>query len=102
MKVIEINNNFEEEVLNSKIKVLADFNANWCGPCKMLRPILDEIASENDNFKIVSINTDENPNLAEKYDITSIPCMIIFENGKEKFRSIGLKSKSDIIKMLGE
>lgn len=103
MKIIEINNdNFEKEVLESKQTVLADFNADWCGPCRMLRPILDEISSENDNVKIVSINIDDLDELAEKYSVSSIPCLILFKNGEEVSRKVGLQPKDDIISMIGE
>ncbi|MBR3660501.1 MAG: thioredoxin [Bacilli bacterium] len=91
---------FEEVVLKSDGKVLVDFYANWCGPCKMLRPVLEEVASERSESKIVSINVDEAEELSSKYGIISIPCLILFENGKEIDRSIGLKSKSDIEGMI--
>ena len=100
--MIEVNkNNFEEEVINSKIPVLADFNANWCGPCKMTKPILEELASESKNYKIVSINIDDEDELTEKYNVSSIPCLILFKKGKEITRSIGFKSKDEIEKILG-
>lgn len=102
MKVLEINkDNFETEVLKSKTLVLADFNASWCGPCRMLKPLLDEVAEKNDNVKIVSINIDDEEELAEEYKVSSIPCLIVFEKGKEIKRSIGLISKSDIEKIIG-
>lgn len=93
-------NEFEDIVLKSDGKVLVDFYANWCGPCKMLRPILDSIASERSDSKIVSINVDEASDLSNKYGIISIPCLILFQNGKEINRSVGLKSKSDIESMI--
>ena len=93
-------NEFESVVLNSKEKVLVDFYANWCGPCKMLRPILDNIASERSDSKIVSIDVDEASDLSSKYGIISIPCLILFQDGKEINRSIGLKSKSEIESMI--
>ena len=97
MSIIEVNkDNFEEEILKSDKKVLADFNADWCGPCKMLKPILDAVAKENDDVKIVSINIDDEDELAEKYNIISIPCLVLFENGKETKRNVGLISKSDV------
>ena len=93
-------NEFEKEVLASNEKVLVDFYANWCGPCKMLRPILDEIANDRGTTKIMSINVDEADELSQKYGVISIPCLILFENGKEINRSVGLKSKSDIESMI--
>ena len=103
MKIIEVNeSNFENEVLNSKVPVLVDFNAEWCGPCKMLKPILDEIASSRADFKIVSVNVDDNENLAKEYGVMSIPCLVAIKNGKEVNRSIGLRSKDNIEFMMGE
>lgn len=101
MDVIEINkNNFEEEVLKSGKKVLVDFYANWCGPCKMLKPVLDSVAEEHDDVKLVSINVDEAESLAMTYGISSIPCLIKFKNGIEVDRSIGFKSKEEIEKLI--
>ena len=91
---------FENVVLKEKGKVLVDFYANWCGPCKMIRPVLESIASERSDKKIVSIDVDEAEDLAREYGIISIPCVILFEDGKEINRSIGLKSKSEIEGML--
>ena len=103
MSVIEVTkDNFETEVLKSDKKVLADFNADWCGPCKMLRPIIDEIAEEKDNVKIVSINIDNEEELAEKYNVSSIPCLVLFENGEESRRSIGFIPKEEIENIIGE
>lgn len=102
MKIIEIKkDNFEQEVLKSKTPVLVDFNANWCGPCRMLGPILDEIASENENIKIVSVNIDSEGDLAEEYGVLSIPCLVLFKEGKEEKRSVGLKPKDEIEKFIG-
>lgn len=102
MEIIEVNkDNFEKEVLNSESIVLADFNANWCGPCRMLRPILDEIAKENENVKIVSINIDDQEELSEKYSVMSIPCLILFDKGVEVKRNVGLTSKDNILDMIG-
>ena len=103
MRVIEINkSNFETEVLNSEKKVLVDFSANWCGPCKMLKPIIEEVAENNDKVKIVSINIDEEEELSEKYNVLSIPCLILFANGQEIKRSVGLISKEDIETLIGD
>ena len=103
MKIIDVNqNSFDEEVLNSKKKVLADFYADWCGPCKMIRPILEEISENNNDIKIVSINIEDEEELAERYNVSSIPCLVVFENGEEIKRNVGLVSKDDIEKMIGE
>ena len=92
---------FEKEVINSSVPVLADFYADWCGPCKMLRPSLDAIAEERTDVKVVAINIDDEPELADEFDISSIPCVILFKNGAEAERSIGLKPKEMIEEMLG-
>ncbi len=103
MKIVEVNNNnFEKEVLNSKETVLVDFNADWCGPCRMLKPSLEELAKEKDNVKIVSINIDDEYELAEQYGVQSIPCLVLFKNGKEEKRNVGLISKDEIINLIGE
>ena len=99
MKIVEVNReNFNEEVLKNKKTVLVDFYADWCGPCRMIKPIIEEIAENNDDVKIVSINIENEGELAEKYSISSIPCLVIFENGEEIKRSIGLISKNNIEK----
>ncbi len=102
MTIIEVNkDNFNKEVLESEIKVLVDFNASWCGPCKILKPILDEVASDNNNVKIVSINIDDEDELAEKFNVSSIPCLVLFDKGNEVKRNIGLMSKDDIESFIG-
>ena len=103
MKVINVTEEtFEAEVKNSKIPVLIDFNAEWCGPCKMLAPVLDEVAKETDNVKIVSINVDDNDDLAREYNVFSIPCLVLIKDGKEVNRSVGMIPKSEIEKLIGE
>ena len=93
--------NFEKEVLKSDKKVVVDFNADWCGPCRMLKPVLEELSSEMKDYKFVSINVDDEDDLSSEYNISSIPCLIIFENGKEVTRSIGFKSKDELNNLLG-
>lgn len=101
--VVEVNQeSFEKEVLNEDKLVLVDFNADWCGPCQMQRPILEEISNEVDNCKIVSINVDDNFELAQKYEVQSIPCMVFIRNGQEAKRVVGLRSKAELLEMLGE
>ena len=93
----ELNKDTFNEVLESNEKVLVDFYADWCGPCKMLSPIMEEIAKE---YKVYKVNVDESSDLAQEYGIMSIPCIIVFQNGKDINRSIGLKSKSEIEEMV--
>ena len=100
MSVIEVNQaNFQAEVLESPIPVLADFNADWCGPCKAMRPMLEELADSDPSYKIVSIDIDAESELAEEYDVTSIPCLVLFKGGQEADRSIGLISKDAIAEL---
>ena len=93
-------NEFEEEVLKKEGVVLVDFYANWCGPCMMLEPILEEISNSRGNYDIVKINVDENPVSTEKLNIDTIPTMIIYKDGKIVEKSIGLRQKEDIIEMI--
>ena len=102
MSVINVTReNFESEVLNSEIPVLADFNAGWCGPCKMLKPMVEELAEERTDVKFVSINIDDEDELADDYDVSSIPCLVLFKGGQEVNRSVGLIPK-DAIAALAE
>lgn len=101
MKVLEVmSNQFEEEVLKSEKPVLVDFYADWCGPCKMLSPIVDEIANENNELKVCRINIDENQDLAIEYQVMSIPTLIVLKNGKETNRAVGALPKSDILELI--
>ena len=102
MSVLKITSeNFNEEVLNYKGKVLIDFYANWCGPCKMMSPIIDEIAKEKaDIVKVGKINVDENQNLAMKYSVMSIPTIMIIKDGQILKTFVGLRDKSEIIDAL--
>ena len=93
---------FETEVLKSEKPVLVDFYATWCGPCRMLRPTLEALSEEKPEVKFVSVDIDENELLAVQYGISSIPCVILFENGAETERSIGLRPKDAFLEMLGE
>ena len=98
MNVLKITNkNFEEEVLNSNKPVIIDFYADWCGPCKMMSPIIDNIAEENSNIKVGKVNVDEAGELAIKYNIMSIPTIIVFKEGKEYKKFVGVTSKENIL-----
>lgn len=93
--------NFDSEVINSSIPVLVDFWAPWCGPCKMIAPVVEELAREyQGKVKIVKLNTDENLTIASKYQITSIPTLMIFKSGKPVQRIIGFKSRNELKKVI--
>ena len=101
MNVLKVTDDtFEQEVLKSNIPVLIDFYADWCGPCKMLSPIVDEVAAENDDIKVVKVNVDEAQNTAIKYQVMSIPTLVVIKNGNEVNRSVGVIDKDEIINMV--
>ena len=101
MKVITLTaENFEKEVLNATKTVLVDFWASWCGPCRMLSPIVDEIAEENDDIIVGKVNVDDEGELAQAFGIMSIPTLIVFRNGKPVAQSLGVRPKEDILEML--
>ena len=95
---VEVNgNNFQQEVLESSIPVLVDFWASWCMPCRMLAPTIEKLAEENQgNLKVCKLNTDENQNISAQYGIQGIPTLIIFKEGKEVGRTVGVMSKEKL------
>ncbi|MCI1956432.1 MAG: thioredoxin [Oscillospiraceae bacterium] len=93
--------NFDSAVLNSDKPVLVDFWASWCGPCRMVSPIVDEIGNESDGrYKVGKVNVDEEPDLAARFNVMSIPTLMVFKNGEPSKTSVGVKSKQDILEML--
>ena len=92
--------NFNEEVLNSDKTVLIDFYADWCGPCKMYSPIIESVAEENEDLKVVKVNVDDAQDIAIKYQVMSIPTTVVIKNGEEVNRVVGMVSKSDLLEMV--
>ena len=92
--------NFEAEVLQSDRTVLVDFWASWCGPCRMLSPIVDKIAEEYPEYKVGKVNVDEQQALAAAFGVMSIPTLVVFKNGKVANQSVGVQSKNKILEML--
>ena len=102
MSVTELNkDNFEKEVMEANVPVLIDFWASWCGPCRMMSPVIEKIAEEmGDKLKVCKVNVDENHELAEKYEIMTIPAFIVIKNGAEAGRTIGVQPKEDILNLI--
>ena len=101
MKVLHINkDNFHNEVLNSEKPVLLDFFASWCGPCRMVGPILDEIAEEREDIKVCKVDIDEQPELASRFRIMSVPTLMVLKDGNIVDQSIGARPKHQILAMV--
>ena len=101
MSAININkNNFRNEVLDSEKPVLLDFWASWCGPCRMVSPVVDEIASERGDIKVGKVNVDEQSELAAQFGVMSIPTLVVMKNGKLANKTVGAKPKAQILAML--
>ena len=101
MSALNINkNNFVEEVMNSEKPVLVDFWASWCGPCRMVIPVVEKIAEEYPEYKVVKVNVDEEQELAAQFGVMSIPTLMVVKNGKVVNKSVGAKNKQQILAML--
>lgn len=96
MNITEINDGNLDETIKSNRKVILDCYAPWCGPCKMLSPVFEELSDEENQVKFCKINTDENPDVSERFDIMSIPTVLVFENGELKNRETGFKTKEEL------
>ena len=101
MSAMQVNkNNFQDEVLNSDKPVLVDFWASWCGPCRMVAPILEEIAAERSDVKVCKINVDEEPELASRYKVMSSPTLLVVKEGQVVNQAVGARPKSQILSLL--
>ena len=101
MAIIKLTkDNFEQEVLKSEKPVLVDFYADWCGPCQMLSPIVDEVAEERDDIKVGKINVDEQMELAREFAVASIPTILVIKNGEVAYRAVGLQNEEELQKAL--
>ena len=101
MSVLHITkDNYEAEVLKSDKPVLLDFSATWCGPCRMVAPILEEIAAENDHITVGKIDVDEDPDLARQFQVTSIPLLVVMVDGKVVDQALGARPKDAILKLI--
>ena len=100
MSVLQINQNNLDQVKNSEKTVLLDFYADWCGPCRMVAPLVEEIAAEHPEYLICKVNVDDEPGLAAQFGVVSIPTLVVIKNGEVTAKSVGAKPKTQILSML--
>ena len=101
MSVITVTkDNFQKEVIDSSVPVLMDFWASWCGPCKMLSPVIDEVSEETTGIKVCKVNVDEQPELASQFGVMSIPTLVVMKNGKIANKSLGAQPKTSVLALL--
>ena len=100
MSVLVVNKNNYEQIISSDKKVLLDFYADWCGPCRMVSPIVEEIAAENPQYIVGKVNVDDEPELAEKFGVSSIPMLAVLQNGQLLNQSVGARPKPQILALL--
>ncbi|KAF5029661.1 Thioredoxin C-1 [anaerobic digester metagenome] len=100
--IVVTKDNFEKEVMKSDIPVLLDFWAPWCGPCRMVSPLVDEIAEEISHAKVGKVNVDEQPELAAQFKVMSIPTLVVIKDGKIASTTVGARPKAEILKMLNK
>ena len=100
MSVVSLNKDDLEKIKNSEKTILLDFYADWCGPCRMLSPVVDEFAEENPDFVVGKINVDKEPELSEEFGVSSIPMLVVMKDGKILNKSVGAKSKQQILEMI--
>lgn len=100
MSVVKVSKNNFEDIKNSEKKVLLDFYADWCGPCRMVSPLVDEIAEENPQYLVGKINVDEEPELAQQFGVSSIPMLAVLENGEVVNQAVGARPKNQILALL--
>lgn len=104
MSVIKITkDNYDSEVKNSPVPVLVDFWATWCGPCRMMSPVVEELAEESDgSYKVASVNVDDEPELANSFAVNAIPCFVLIKNGEESGKKVGAVGKAALLELLGK